>query len=246
MGRAALVFAIAFAAALLASMSGGSASAITTPVWLSLGIPLPLAVATDKLQGALWTLLGARNYLRARPVDGALLGAMALVGLAGAWLGARATMSLDPARIKPVLGAMILGLMLVLALKPGIGAEAKPPKLGRGPVAAAALPLGFYEGMLGSGNGILTTLLLAGARGMELATALGHYFVLAFAWCALAAVAYILNGYFDPALAVPAVLGGCIGGYLGSRFGSGRNVRLLRVLFLITGSALGFRLLLGS
>jgi uncharacterized membrane protein YfcA len=244
--RAALVFTIAFAAALLASMSGGSASAITTPVWLSLGIPLPLAVATDKLQGALWTLLGARNYLRARPVDGKLLAGMSLIGVLGAWLGARATMSLDPARLKPALGVMILGLMLMMAMKPGIGTEAKAPRLGRGAVAAAALPLGFYEGMLGSGNGILTTLLLSGARGMELATALGHYFVLAFAWCALAAAVYIRNGYFDPALAVPAVIGGCMGGYLGSRFTSGRRTRFLRALFLVMGTALGLRLLLGS
>jgi len=169
-----------------------------------------------------------------------------IVGLAGAWVGARATMSIDPARIEPVLGAMILGLMLVMLLHPGIGAEARDPPVGREAMAAAALPLGFYEGMLGSGNGILTTLLLTGGRGMELATALGHYFVLAFAWCALAAAAYILHGYFDPALAVPAVLGGCIGGYIGSRIASRRQIRVLRALFLVTGTALGLRLLLGS
>lgn len=246
MTRAALVFAISLGAALLASMSGGSASAITTPVWLSMGIPLPLAVATDKLQGALWTMLGARNYLRARPVDRRLLGGMVLLGLAGAWVGARTTMSLDPARIKPVLGAMILGLMLVMLLNPGIGTEARDPQVGRGAMAAVSLPLGFYEGMLGSGNGILATLLLTAARGMELAAALGHYFVLAFAWCALAAAAYILHGYFDPALAVPAALGGCIGGYAGSRIASRRRIRLLRGLFLTMGTLLGLRLVLGS
>ena len=246
MTRAALVFAIALGAALLASMSGGSASAITTPVWLAMGIPLPLAVATDKLQGALWTMLGARNYLRARPVDGRLLGAMVILGLAGAWVGARTTMALDPARITPVLGAMILGLMLVMLLNPGIGAEARDPQVGRGAKAAVSLPLGIYEGMLGSGNGIHATLLLTAGRGMELATALGHYFVLAFAWCALAAAAYMLHGYFDPALAVPAVMGGCVGGYVGSRIASRRRIRLLRALFLVMGTVLGLRLLLGS
>ena len=47
----------------------GEASAITTPAWLALGVPLPAAVATDKLAGAVWTLFGARNYLRRRIVD---------------------------------------------------------------------------------------------------------------------------------------------------------------------------------
>ncbi len=62
--RALLVLVIA--AALLGSTSGGSASALTTPAWLAMGVPLPTAVATDKLAGALWTLLGARNYLAGR------------------------------------------------------------------------------------------------------------------------------------------------------------------------------------
>jgi hypothetical protein len=39
----ALVFVIAFGATLVASMSGGSASIITTPAWLFLGVPLPVA-----------------------------------------------------------------------------------------------------------------------------------------------------------------------------------------------------------
>ncbi len=246
MTRTLLVFTIASLAALLASMSGGSASAITTPAWLALGIPLPLAVATDKLQGALWTLLGARNYLRSRPVDGRLLGLMVVVGLAGAWMGARVTLRLDPAALRPAVGAVILALMAVMLLRPNVGAETGPPRVGRGTMAAVALPLGVYEGMLGSGNGILTTLLFSSGRGMEIATALGHYFVLAFAWCALAAAVYAAHGVFDAALALPAAAGGCLGGYAGSRLASVRRPAVLRAIFLGTGAMLGSYLLATS
>ena len=71
--RSLLVLAIAFGASLLGSMSGGSASALSTPAWLALGVPLPTAIATDKLAAALWTLLGARNLLRQKVVDWPLL-----------------------------------------------------------------------------------------------------------------------------------------------------------------------------
>lgn len=98
--RAVLVLLIAFAAALLGGMSGGSASALTTPAWLALGVPLLTAVATDKLAGALWTLLGARNYLTGRPVDWRLLAGMSSLGLFGAWFGALVTVRLDPEPLK--------------------------------------------------------------------------------------------------------------------------------------------------
>ena len=90
------VLLIAFGAALLGGMSGGSASAITTPAWLAMGVPLPTAVATDKLAGACWTLLGARNFLRDRPVDWPLIGGMTALGLLGAWFGIRVTLGVDP------------------------------------------------------------------------------------------------------------------------------------------------------
>ncbi|HEU5219755.1 MAG TPA: sulfite exporter TauE/SafE family protein [Gemmatimonadales bacterium] len=242
--RSLLILGLAFTGALLGSLSGGSASALTTPAWLAMGVPLPTAVATDKLAGALWTLLGARNYLRNRPVDWRLLAGMTALGLAGAWFGAAVTVRLDPALLKRVVGAMILLLIGVMLLRPRLGAAPHPPRASRWTVGAAALPLGFYEGMLGSGNSLVSSLLFCWGRGYDLIGALGHYYVLAFAWCALAAAAYIGHGYYDVALMVPATLGSCSGGYLGSRIGSQRGTAFVRGLFVVVGSALGLKLVL--
>ena len=65
-------------------------------------------MATDKLAGALWTLLGARNYLAGRQVDWRLLAGMIPLGLLGAWFGALVTVRLDPALLKRVVGGVIL------------------------------------------------------------------------------------------------------------------------------------------
>ena len=243
--RALLVLGIAFGGALLGSLSGGSASALTTPAWLAMGVPLPTAVATDKLSGALWTLLGARNCLRGREVDRRLLVGMVTLGLAGAWFGAAVTVRLDPLLLKRWVGAVILLLMLVMLLRPHLGAVPGPPRASRWVVGAAALPLGFYEGMLGSGNGLVASLLFCWGRGYDLIGARGHYYVLAFAWCALAAASYIGQGFYDLALMVPATLGSCTGGYLGSRIASQRGSSFVRGLFMVVGGILGFKLLLG-
>ncbi|NOT10075.1 MAG: sulfite exporter TauE/SafE family protein [Gemmatimonadales bacterium] len=240
-----LVLGIAFGASLLGSMSGGSSSALTTPAWLAMGVPLPTAVATDKVAGALWTLLGARNCLRRRTVDWPLIVGMAALGLAGAWFGTDITVRLDPEVLKRGVGAAILMLIAVMLARPVLGREPGPARLSRPVVAAAAVPLGLYEGMLGSGNSLIATLLFCTGRGYDLIAALGHYYLLAFAWCALAAAAYISRGYYDVALMIPATIGSCAGGFLGSRIASERGTAFVRGLFVLSGTALGVKLLMG-
>lgn len=240
-----MVLGVAFTGALLGSLSGGSASALTTPVWLAMGVPLPTAVATDKLAASLWTLLGARNFLRHRAVDRRLLGGMIVLGLVGAWFGASVTVRLDPALLKRVVGVAILLLIGVMLLRPNLGAAPGPPRASRWAVGAAALPLGFYEGMLGSGNSLVCSLLFCWGRGHDLLSALGHYYVLAFAWCALAAASYIGHGYYDMTVMVPATIGSCTGGYLGSRIASQRGAGFVRGLFVVVGGALALKLVLG-
>ncbi|HEX7025251.1 MAG TPA: TSUP family transporter, partial [Gemmatimonadales bacterium] len=91
----------------------------------------------------------------------------------------------------------------------------------------------------------VATLLFCWGRGYDLIRALGHYYVLAFCWCALAAASYIAHGFADVALMVPATIGSCAGGYLGSHIASERGTGFVRGVFVAVGSAMGLKLLLG-
>ncbi|MGE0439967.1 MAG: sulfite exporter TauE/SafE family protein [Gemmatimonadales bacterium] len=244
-GREFLIFAIAFGATLLGSMSGGSSSLLTTPVWLSLGVPLPTAVGTDKIAGTFWTVVGSRNYLARRPVEWRLLIGMALLGVAGALAGAAVTTSVDPGRLRRVVGGLILVAVAAVARRPHLGVTETKPRLPRALVAAAALPLGFYEGLLGSGNSIVTSLLFTTGLGFDLIRALGHYYAMAAVWCGVAAASYLARGWFDAAIAVPATLGAVAGGFLGSRLGRRAGSRVVRIIFLVAGTVLGLKLLAG-
>lgn len=132
-----------------------------------------------------------------------------------------------------------------MLLRPRLGAAPGEARLSRPATGVFAVPLGFYEGMLGSGNSLAATLLFCWGQGYGLIGALGHYYILAFRWCALAAASCIGHGYSDLALMIPAVLGSCTGGYLGSRIASLRGTGFVRGLFIVTGLALGLKLLLG-
>jgi uncharacterized membrane protein YfcA len=110
---------------------------------------------------------------------------------------------------------------------------------------ALAFPMGVYESILGSGNGIAFAAIAIYARGSDFVDALGYYFAVAFPWVVLAAVVLVQHGYFDWNLVIPAVLGSSVGGYAGSWFAKYKGNKFIRLVFLITGGVLGLKLVLG-
>ena len=242
MPEGAAIAAIAFGAALLGTLSGGSTSLLTTPAWVALGATFPAAVAADKVAATVWTLAAARTYLRRGTVEWRLLGPLMASGLAGAAAGALLATSLDERWLRRGAAVLIL-CVLGWSVRPRARA---PESLPGWAAAAAGLPLGIYEGVLGSGNAIVTTVLLQRARGWELPVALGHYYALAAGWCGLAALVYFQRGALDWSLALPVTAGGVAGALVGSRMGVHFGPALVRPLFLCAGVVLALRLLLTS
>jgi uncharacterized membrane protein YfcA len=240
-----IIFSVAFLASLLSSMSGAGAAMLTTPVWLSLGFPLPIAIASNQMNGAAWTLIAARNYLRGKVIDWPLIGAMVCFGLVGVWGGTVLVRGIDGHLLQRVIGVIIICLVLLVALNPSLGRTESTPCLSRGATGVLALPLGVYESFFGSGNGLFTSLLLSKTRGFPLLTALGYYYVIAFTWNCFAVAIYISAGFADIRLMVPSSAGSMLGAYLGSRTGRRKGYRLVRTLFLTLGGVLGLKLALG-
>jgi uncharacterized membrane protein YfcA len=234
------VLGIAFGASLLASLSGGSSSMITTPAWVSLGVAFPVAVASDKIAGMFWTISAARTYLANVAVDRRVLLGMGMTGIAGAFAGAVIGTSVNEALLRRGAGVLIL-IAIVASMRTVRRSDG--PTVQRG-VSLVGFPLGLYEGLLGSGNGILTSAILMRTRGFDLPVALGHYYALAALWCALAAGVYFARGAIDWRLAVPATIGALAGGTFGARIGRRAGSKLIRPLFVLMGVVLAARLII--
>lgn len=241
----ATIFTVAFLASLLSAMSGAGAAMLTTPVWLALGFPLPVAIASNQLNGAGWTPIAAGNYLKGRSVDWGLIRIMILSGLFGAYAGTLVVRGADPRLLQRVIGSVILVLVVIVWRNPALGREETPPLLPRGVTALLAFPLGVYESFFGSGNGLFTSVLLCKARGFPLLTALGSYYVIAFFWNSFAVCVYCAAGLADARLMVPSTAGSILGAYLGSRIGRRKGHGWVRGLFVLLGGALGAKLVLG-
>jgi uncharacterized protein len=240
-----IVFSVAFLASLLSSMSGAGAAMITTPVWLSLGFPLPVAIASNQMNGAAWTLIAARHYLKGKALDWPLIKIMVFFGLAGACAGTSIVRAVDGQLLQRIIGVIIICLVAVVALNPTLGRSETGPCLSRWLTGMLAFPLGCYESFFGSGNGLFTSFLLSKARGFTLITALGYYYVIAFTWNCFAVAIYASAGLADSRLMLPSTAGAVLGAYLGSRLGRSKGHGLVRTLFLVLGGSLGIKLALG-
>jgi uncharacterized protein len=240
-----IVFTVAFLASLLSSMSGAGSAMLTTPVWLFLGFPLPVAIASNQLNGAAWTLIAARNYLKGRVLDWPLIRTMACFGLAGAYVGTVIVRGIDGRLLQRVIGVIIICLVAVVAFNPSLGRTESAPCLSRRLTGVLAFPLGVYESFFGSGNGLFTSLLLSRVRGFPLLTALGYYYLIAFTWNCFAVTIYTFSGFADSRLMLPSTAGSMLGAYFGSRAGSRKGYGFVRTLFLTIGGALGIKLALG-
>jgi uncharacterized protein len=240
-----IVFVVAFLASLLSSMSGAGSAMLTTPVWLALGFPLPVAIASNQMNGAAWTLIAARNYLKGRVLDWPLIRYMVGFGIAGAYVGTVIVRNIDGHFLQRAIGVIIICLVAVVACNPDLGRSQSTPCLSRSLTGILAFPLGVYEAFFGSGNGLFTSLLLSRVRGFPLLISLGYYYVIAFTWNCFAVAIYSSAGLADRRLMLPSTAGSVLGAYLGSRLGRREGYRLVRTLFLILGGILGSKLALG-
>ena len=98
-------------------MSGGGASVINIPVFLWLGIHLPLAMATQKVSSTFWVLPASYNFLKGRKVDWPFLITFALIGLVGAYLGVLVILQTNQRIMELVIGILILALVAYTYLK---------------------------------------------------------------------------------------------------------------------------------
>ena len=96
-----------------------------------------------------------------------------------------------------------------------------------------------------AGNGLFTSILLTKARGFDLPTSLGYYYLIGFTWNCFAVTIFATAGFADSRLMVPSTAGSMLGAYFGSRIGRSKGHGLIRALFVTIGGILGMNLALG-
>ena len=243
-----LVFTVSLIAAGLASMSGGGASVLVIPMFLWMGLSLPLATSIQKVNSIFWVIPASYNYLHDQKVNWKFFFLFAGIGLIGIYFGVMTVIHIDQEILKVVIGIIILILVTYTFLNKNLGlqkVEVHKKSVWKRIEYPTALLLGFYEGIFGSGNGMALSVLTMHSRGFDMITALGYYFGIACIWLIFASALFIAKGFVDVPLMIAGSVGSTIGSYAGSKYAKYKGNMFVKVLFLIVGTLLGLKLVLG-
>ncbi|MGR3540139.1 MAG: TSUP family transporter [Hasllibacter sp.] len=238
-----LVVAAAFAG-FVDSIAGGG-GLVTLPALLLAGAPPAVAIGTNKVQGIWGAGAAALSYARGGQVDLRAQAPVALVAFGAAVAGALLVLVVPVDALRAALPAVLIGVALFFALKPGLGDLDRARRLS--PAAFAALPVPLvaaYDGLLGPGAGAFYMIAFVALAGFGVLKATAHTKLLNFASNAGGLAVFALTGalWWKVGLAMAAgqVAGALVGSRLAMRMGAG----LIRPLVVVTSLALAASLIL--
>lgn len=241
-----IIFLISLSATSFGAMSGGGTSLITIPALLLMGFSLPLVAVAQKISAMFWVAPAAFTYLKKRKVNWYFLLMFSGLGLLGVYAGVSLILLVDQKIMKILISILIVFMATYTFFKKNIGLkEIKIHSKARRFVSYLFAPaLGFYNGILGSGNGILFSMVTIKTRGFDCIDALGYHFATIFPWEIFVVVFFVSKGYFSWGVVIPMVLGSVAGGIFGSLYAKCKGNKFIKTMFIVRG-ILGLKVLLG-
>jgi uncharacterized membrane protein YfcA len=225
-----LLFVAGLLAGFVDSIAGGG-GLITLPALLGLGVSPHLALGTNKLQGTFGSASATWHYAEAGTVSlrDCLRGFM--LTFVGSVIGALAVQKLDPALLRKIIPAMLLGIALLVAFKPRLGDQNLHPRMPRGGFDVL-FGLGLYDGFFGPGTGTFWAIAFVLMLGFNLTQATGYTKVMNFASNLGSLLCFMWLGQVNYSAGIVMGLGQLLGARIGARMVVARGSRFIRPVFL--------------
>jgi uncharacterized membrane protein YfcA len=234
---------VALIAGTIDAIAGGG-GLITVPALLTLGLPVPLALGTNKFQSSFGSVSASRHFLNEGAVTLNECRFGILMTLVGAFAGAYAVQQIDTRLLAAVVPWMLAAILAYTLLRPAAGIHEGPPRMGTMAFFAVfGLALGFYDGFFGPGTGSFWAIALVLLLGQTFSKATATTKVMN-ATSNLASLAlFILGGHVHYAAGLAMAAGQVVGGRVGAGLVVTRGARFVRPIFIVMATATLARLL---
>ena len=261
--------AVAAVAAILGSMLGLGGGVFLVPILtLFFGIDPKLAVGASAVVVVTNSVVGSTNHLRIRFTNPRLAMLLQIATATGAIAGALYGVAADPRVIYGVFGAVLVYAAVSMVAKRERAVTAPPPdtpdplRLGaayRDPAIRAEIAYipvkpgwglgvgagaGIISGMLGVGGGVVMVPAMNLLMRVPVKAAVGTSTFMVGITSVATAFVFYSQGFIDPTLVVPAIIGVFLGGQIGSRLTRRIRAQRLALLFAVILLYLGASLLL--
>lgn len=228
-----LLFVAGLGAGIVDAIAGGG-GLITLPALLGTGMPVPLALGTNKFGSVFGTGAAAWSYARRGAVDLRECVTGVVWTAIGAASGAFTVRRIDPDLLARGIPWLLAALIIYMLLRPQLGDTDRHHRMERPAFYALfGLTLGFYDGFFGPGVGSFWTIAFVTVLGHNFVKAAAHTKVMNFASNSAALVFFAFAGAVQvlPGLALGA--GQLLGARLGAHLALTRGARFVRPIFLI-------------
>ncbi|MCA9549301.1 MAG: TSUP family transporter [Myxococcales bacterium] len=233
--QVALLFGVGLLAGAINTIAGGG-SLITLPALIFLGMPAPVANATNRVGVFLQSLTATHQFARRGmlPFRQALLPVVAAcLGAAG---GAGLGVVLDAQLFKQVIGGAMLVMLVLVFAKPKLDVRPAQPAWVQ---AVAFFFVGVYGGFLQAGVGFFLLFALVGLSGWALVPANGAKSFLVAVFTVPALLIFVFSDLIQWAPAAALAAGSSVGAWLGTKMAVGWGPKFVRVVLvvMVAGSA---------
>jgi len=215
------------------SIAGGG-GVITLPALLAVGMPPHQALATNKLQSSFGSLTATLNYTRVgliRPKE-LILGL--LFTLLGASSGAISVQFFKTDSLNLVIIVMLIVIFVYTLFTPKLGIKKSHQKMNQKLFYMLfGLLIGFYDGFFGPGTGSFWTMALVLLLGLDLKGATAQTKLFNFVSNIVALSLFIYFGLVVWIAGFVMGAGQIIGAFFGSNLVHKKEVKFIRVFFLI-------------
>jgi uncharacterized membrane protein YfcA len=225
----------------------GGGSLLTMPLMIFLGLPETTANGTARVAIFVQNASAVLTYRRAGRLDLARAGPLLLPAILGAAVGAAVASRLSNEGFRDVLGVVMLGCAVLVAVSPGglfAAREGHAPRMDALRVWPIMFAVGVYGGAVQAGVGYLILAGLTLGLGLPLIEANILKILVVFAYTPVALVVFFRHGQVDLVAGLALAAGQALGGYLGAKAALRRGERLIRILLLVAVVASALKLLI--
>ena len=212
----------------------GGGGLLTVPALVMVGMPPAVAIATNKLQSSVSTLIAAVYFIRRGTVDLARMKLPIGMTFAGSVLGSWFVLQIDANILLWVLPVLLTATGLYFLFSPNISDAQRKQKI---PVLAFAVVvaplLGFYDGFFGPGTGSFMALAFVLFCGYGLTAATANAKVLNFTSSVSSLGYFILYGDIAWLAGMAMVGGQILGGVVGAKMVLKKGAALIKPMVVI-------------
>lgn len=237
-----------FLAGFVDSIAGGG-GLISLPAYLLAGLPVHMAIGTNKFSSAFGTTLSTVRFIRQRLVIARFAIPSVFFGFSGSAIGAKLSLLVSETVLKSLLLVVLpIAAFCVLnrrIFRPNESDNIKYDSKTFFVVMLSAFLVGIYDGLYGPGTGTFLIIAFSVFAKFSIKRANAHTKVINLSTNIAALVVFLLNGQVLIPLGIAAAVSNMLGNYAGSGLVMTKGVKIVKPLIIFVLTLLLIKIILG-